>query len=575
MSYLVLISIILLFLLLIKIKIHPSVPFATVLFFFFILGLISTEKMLINFVNPSLMTLAILLIISRVIEKSIFKNILSSMVFDKNSLRKSLFKLHFISGGLSAFLNNTAVVASFLGPVKTNPRFNPSKLLIPLSYCAILGGTVTLIGTSTNLIINSFVVKEGLAPLRIFQFSYVGIPLFLIGSIYIIFFLPYLLPEIKIKKPKPSLFFLEAQVLEDSSHVGKTVEENSFRNLESLFLAEIIREGKLISPVSPEEIIEAGDILVFVGEVSKVIDIERFDRIKVFEEKDWNILKKNLVEVVLSHNSSLIGKSIKQVNFRARFDAVAVAVKRGEEKLSGKIGSIRLQPGDSLVLAVGRDFGQKENLENNFYFINRLDTTANLDSKKSWLALGLFLSAIVLSALEIVPLFKALLAVLFIYYTAGFLSLKEIKENLRFDLIVLIGSALGITEVMIQTGAADLISQQILSIFKGTGVYGNMVGVYILTLLMTILITNNAVAAFAFPIAYTTALSLGVNPLPFIMAVAFGSSASFLTPYSYQTNLMIYRPGNYRFSDYIKAGLPLSILYSIVVCMLVPVFFKF
>ncbi len=472
-------------------------------------------------------------------------------------------------------MNNTAVVASLLGPVKTNSRFNPSKLLIPLSYCAILGGTITLIGTSTNLIVNSFVIKEGLPPLGIFQFSYVGLPLFLIGSLYIIFISPHLLPEIKVKKPRPSRFFLEAQVLEDSSHVGKTVEENNFRNLESLFLAEIIREGKLISPVSPDEIIEAGDILVFVGEVSQVLDIERFDRLKVFEEKDWSLLEKNLVEVVLSHTSSLVGKSIKQVNFRARFDAVAVAVKRGEEKLSGKIGSIRLQPGDSLVLAVGRDFGQKEDLGSHFYFINRLAVTTPLNSQKSWFAVTLFLAAIILSAVEVVPLFKALLGVLFIYYIAGFLSLKEIKENLRFELVVLIGSALGIAEVMINTGAAEHVSQLIFSIFGGSGVYGNLIGVYILTLVMTIFITNNAVAAFSFPVAYTTALSLGVNPLPFIMAIAFGSSANFLTPYSYQTNLMVYGPGNYRFSDYIKAGLPLSILYSVIVCLLVPVFFKF
>ena len=574
-SVIVLVGIAGLFILLVKTKIHPSLLFASLLFLFFLLNLIKVEDMLGNFVNPSLVSLILLLVIAYGINKSFLNDYFSRLIIKNHSLPKTIFRLSFLAGGLSAFINNTAVVASFLGPIKANRRFPPSKLLIPLSYSAILGGTLTLIGTSTNLIVNSFVIKEGLPPLGIFDFVYVGLPLFLAGIIYLSLGAPHLLPTIKEKRPKPSRFFLEAKVLSGSRHIGRTVQENNFRNLESLFLAEIIRQGKLISPVTPDEIIQEEDILVFVGEVSQIKDIEKFDRLQVFEEENWKILEKNLVEVILSHNSTLIGKSIKEVNFRARFDAVAVAVKRGEQKLSGKIGSIKLQPGDSLVLAVGTDFGKKEDLSSHFYFVHPLPVAKKLNVQQSLGAISLFLIAIILSATGVISLVKSLMIVLFSYFLLGFLSLEEIKENLHFELIALIGSAIGVAEVMIHSGAAQTIANLILSVFNSFGPWGNLIGVFLLTQVLTLFITNNATAALSFPIAYTTALSLGVNPLPFIMVIAYGSSSNFLTPYSYQTNLMIYGPGNYRFHHYLKTGLPLALIYGIIVCTLVPLFFHF
>lgn len=531
--------------------------------------------MLNNFVNPSLVSLILLLVLAHGINKTFLNDFISRQITKNKSLSKTIFRLGFLAGGLSAFINNTAVVASFLAPIKTNRRFAPSKLLIPLSYSAILGGTITLIGTSTNLIVNSFVIAEGLPSLAIFDFIYVGLPLFLAGVLYLSLGAHHLLPAFKEKKTRPTRFFLKAKVLPGSRHCGKTVQENKFRNLESLFLAEIIRQGKLISPVTPDEIIQEGDILVFVGEITRLKDIENFDRIQVFEEENWKILEKNLVEVIISHNSTLVGKSIKEVNFRARFNAVAVAVKRGEQKLSGKIGSIKLQPGDSLVLAVGRDFGTKEDLRSHFYFVNPLPINKKLNFTQSLIAIGLFLGAILLSATGVIPLVKSLMLVLFLYFVLGFLNLEEIKENLHFELIILIGSAIGIAEVMIRTGAAQEGAQVIMSIFNAFGPWGNLIGVFLLTQLMTLFITNNATAALSFPVGYATALSLGVNPMPFIMVVAYGSSGNFLTPYSYQTNLMVYGPGNYRFHHYLKTGLPLAIIYGIITCALIPLFFHF
>ncbi len=568
--------IVLLFVLLMRTRTHPAFLFATALFAFFLSGQIQAGEMLAQFVNPALVTLVLVMQVAAVIEKTPLTARMNRMIFDHRSLRRSLARLCLVLFPLSAFLNNTAVVASFLGPLKNNRHFSPSRLLLPLSYAAILGGTVTLIGTSTNLVVNGLALEAGMKGLGIFQFAWIGIPLCLGGFIYITFFSPWLMPaataEPKIDREH---YFLEARVLPNSAHIGRTVTENGFRNLESLFLAELIRADRLLSPVGPDELIQAGDILVFVGDVHKVKDISKFDRLAIFKEENIRLLRKNLREVVLSHTSSLLGKKVKTADFRAKFDAAVVAVRRGSKKLSGKIGSIRLEAGDTLLLAVGPDFGKRENLRSNFFLINKVYLQKHLSTRESALAVALFSAAILAGALDLMPLLNSLAIVLFLYIVLGFFRFEDLRNNANLDVIVLVGSALGISKVMLDSGASDLIASGILFFFKGHGAFANLVGVYLLTMLLTQMVTNNAAAALAFPLAYSTALSLGVSPLPFIMAVAYGASAAFLTPHGYQTNLMVYGPGNYRFTDYLKAGLPLAIIYSLITLALLPVFFKF
>ena len=572
----VVIVIVLLFILLIRTRTHPSILFAATLFLFFLTGMISAGKLLLQFINPALVTLVLVLQAAAVIEKTPLTTWMSRIVFHSHSLNKSLARLCLSVFPLSALMNNTAVAASFLGPLKNNHHFPPSKLLLPLSYAAILGGTITLVGTSTNLIVNGLALETGMKGLGIFQFAYVGIPLCLGGFIYIVFFSKWLLPgggtATKISRDN---YFLEAQVLENSTHIGKSVTENKFRNLQSLFLAELIRNNRLLSPVNPEEIIQAGDILVFVGDVHKVKDIQNFDRLAIFREENIAMLRKNLREVILSHSSSLLGKKVKTADFRAKFDAAVVAVRRGSKKLSGKIGSIRLEAGDTLLLAVGPDFGKRENLRNNFFLINRIRMQKLLSPRNSALAVALFAAAIAASALNLMPLLKSLAILMFLFIVLGFFRFEDIRANSNFDIIVLVGSALGISKVMLDSGASTLIAHGILFFFKDYGAFANLAGIYFLTMLLTQLVTNNAAAALAFPLAYSTAISLQADPLPFVMAVAYGASASFLTPHSYQTNLMVYGPGNYKFSDYMKVGLPLAVIYSVITLALLPVFFRF
>jgi di/tricarboxylate transporter len=564
------------FILLTRIQTHPAYIFAATLFVFFLAGLIPAGELLMQFINPALVTLILVIQAAAVIEKTPLTDWMSRLVLVGHSLPRTVTRLCLGIFPLSAFMNNTAVVASFLGPLKKNRHFPASKLLIPLSYAAIIGGTVTLIGTSTNLIVNGLALEAGMKGMGIFQFAYVGIPLCIGGFIYLAFFSHKLLPA---NQAAPKIdradYFLEARVLPGSAHIGRTVTANKFRNLQSLFLAEIIRQDRLLSPVNPDEVIQAGDILVFVGDVHKVRDINRFDRLAIFTEENIGLLKKNLREVVLAHTSSLLGKKVKTADFRARFDAAVVAVRRGSKKLSGKIGSIRLQAGDTLLLAAGPDFGKRENLKSNFFLITKINLKKQLSRGESILVVALFVTAILASALNLLPLLKSLAILLFIYILLGIFRFEDMRNNANLDIVVLVGSALGISKVMLDSGASLIIAKGVLYFFKDQGAFVNLAGIYLLTFLLAQLVTNNAAAALAFPMAYSTAVSLQVNPLPFVMAVAYGASASFLTPYAYQTNLMVFGPGNYKFSDFLKVGLPLAIIYGLISLMLLPVFFKF
>ena len=566
----------LLFVLLIRTKTHPAFLFAAALFVFFLAGTITAGELLAQFINPALVTLVLVMQAAAVIEKTSITDWMSRLVLVGHSLPRTLARLCLGIFPLSAFLNNTAVVASFLGPLRNNRHFPPSKLLLPLSYTAILGGTVTLIGTSTNLVVNGLALEAGMKGIGIFQFAFIGIPICIAGFVYITFFCHRLLPANEAApKVERAEYFLEARVLPGSSHIGRTVADNKFRSLQSLFLAELVRDERLLSPVSPDEVIRAGDILVFVGDVHKVRDINRFDRLAIFTEENIGLLKKNLREVVLSHTSSLLGKKVKTADFRARFDAAVVAVRRGSKKLSGKIGSIRLEAGDTLLLAVGPDFAKRENLRNDFFLINKVNLPKHFSRRDSALAATLFVAAILAGALELLPLLNSLAILLFLYILLGYFRFDDLRNNANLDIVVLVGSALGISKVMIDSGASVLIARGVLFFFQGHGAFASLAGIYFLTLLLTQMVTNNAAAALAFPLAYSTALSLHVAPLPFVMAVAYAASAAFITPHGYQTNLMVYGPGSYRFSDYMKAGLPLLVIYSVITLALLPVFFKF
>ncbi len=553
-------------------RLSPALLFFTAITVAFLSGLIELQVMLANFTNISLITLIMLLVASLAIEKTRLVSWLSKQIA-KGSLSNSITRLGLSTAILSSFTNNTAVVATLINAVKENPNHAPSKLLLPLSYTAILGGTLTLIGTSTNLIVNGFVQDAGMQPLGFFDFTLVGLAVLSAGLIAILLF-SRKLPEYVYEEDEQAPFYLEARVPKGSALIGRSVEQNELRQLKSLFLAEIIRGGKTIVPVCPQEIIAQGDILIFAGDIDKAHSLVQLLGLQLIDPAHEILPSNEWVEVVVSHGGQIAGHSLKQIRFREKFDAAVIAIRRGHTRLEGGLGQVKLQPGDALILAPGATFKEK-NLSKEFVYVSGIELKRRLDSKKSLAVLGSFALTLLAAVAGYLPLEKGMMLLLGGYWACGVITTHEIRRRFPIELFVIVGSAIGLAQLMISTGVADLITQWLIIHINGWGVLGAFISVYLLTLLFTELITNNAAAALVFPIAYSLAMSLNVSPMPFIMAVVFGASASFLSPYGYQTNLMVYSAGNYRLRDYLKLGVPTSIAYTGAALVAIPLVFPF
>jgi di/tricarboxylate transporter len=553
-------------------RLNPAWLFVGAIGTGYLTGLIELEEMLANYANPSLITLILLILVSIAIEKTTLVQGLAQSLA-KGSLSKSVMKLGLSTAFLSSFTNNTAVVASLISAIKDSPTHSPSKLLLPLSYTAILGGTLTLIGTSTNLIVNGFAVEAGMQPLGFFDFTLVGLGALSVGLFTIIVLLKYL-PDHGKQDQEVVPFYLEGKVEAGSKLIGRTVEENGLRDLKDLFLAEIIHGDRRICAVTPQQVIQQGDILLFVGDIKSVPLLQRFDGLKIVHDKHEKDVE-HLVEVVISQSSRFVGKTVKEVRFREQVHAAVIAIRRGHDRLQGGLGQVRLQAGDSLILAPGSEFYQLPNLKREFVYISGLDLQTHLKSKKSNLVLAGFVAVIGLSIFDVVPLVKGLLVFLITLFAMGAIKVSELKRRFPIELLAIVGSAIGLAKLMIDTGLASQISNALFYLLGDFGPYGAFIAIFVMTVIFTELITNNAAAALSFPVAFALAIGFDVSPLPFVMAVAFGASASFISPFGYQTNLMVYSAGNYRIKDYVTVGLPLTIIYSITVLTLIPLVFPF
>ena len=554
-------------------RLKPSIVFAGAAVIAYFSGLMDVSDLAVNFTNSSLVTLVLLILVSAALEKTRLISWVSRNI-STGHLGTVIAKLGLSTAFLSSFTNNTAVVVSLIGAIKRNQQHAPSKLLIPLSYAAIFGGTLTLIGTSTNLIINSFVEDAGLPALTFFAPTTIGLAVMIVG-VLILIPLSYLLPNTDEQTQGGDLpYFLEAIVEDDSPLIGKSIAQNNLRELRKLYLAEVIRAGHSLPSVTPDFVLEANDHLLFCGDVESVSTLQEISGLTLFGQKELN--GQNFVEVVVSSSASICNKTLKSSRFRERFDAVVVAIRRGHERLDGGLGNIVLTAGDTLVLVPGKQFeSQRDKHSREFVLINDLDTSAKLDSQKSWLVLLGFIAVIVSALLHLCPIIKGLAGYLILLLATGILTISDLRRRFPVDIIMIVGSALSIAQLMISTGLSQKMGAMFIHAFNGWGAFGAMVATYLVTLVLTELVTNNAAAALAFPIGYSMAVGYGVDPMPFIMAVLFGASASFISPYGYQTNLLVYNVGNYKLRDYVRIGIPISLVYSTLVITLIPVFFPF
>lgn len=536
------------------------------------LSFVSTNEILTNAVNPGLVTLVLLVICSFAFERTSILRRLSANMFNGSKINSTL-KLFIGTAISSAFMSNTAVVATLIGTIKKNSLINPGKLLLPLSYVAILGGTLTLVGTSTNLIVNSLMIKQGASGFNFFDFTLVGFTAFILCLLVIIVRGKFL-PDMKTSQMVSKDYLLEAEVSNTSKLVGRSIEENGLRNLDALFLVEIVRDGKLITPIAPDENICAKDKLIFSGDISKVLTLQQFDGLTLFAEQD-GLLRDNLTEVLIKEDSAIEGKTLKKAGFRARFDAAVVAVRREGGTLSGKLGDIVLQSGDFLVLAVGPDFSARTNLSKNFFILSGHKAENMLSGWRDFTTVWGFALTIAISVLTDVSLLSSLFLYVAFLMFSGSLNVNEIKRRFPLEIWMIVLGALTLATAVENTGLAQLIATNIEQLLHGKSVYLTLIVIFVITLLMTEIITNSAAAALAFPIAYNIAIGLNVDPIPFVMAVAFAASGSFVSPYGYQTNVMVYNAGNYQLKDFVKFGLPVSLVYSITVLIMIPIVFPF
>ena len=553
-------------------RLSPALLFTAAMAACVLVGPIDMQTVMSKATNEGLVTLLLLLMVSIGLERLPWLLALSNRAV-KGSLPLTLLSLSGMTMLFSAFVNNTAVVAALAGTLRKNPYHAASQILLPISYAAILGGTLTLIGTSTNLIVSSFledVTGEGIA---FFAFLPVALPAAIAGLLAML-----LMHKVLPRSDQDGLpfneFLIEMVVGDDSRLIGKSVAENGLRDLGELFLVELVREGRLLTPVSPGELLESGDRLIFSGDVSKVGILERFHGLRSFAI-DQGLLGTNLTEVVLLPGAAVIGQTIKESEFRSRFDAAVVGVHRDGERLSGQLGNITLRAGDSLMLAVGPDFQKRSNLSRNFLVVDSSVASHSLSSGKSFaVAAGMFM-AVGCSVLGWVPLATGLMFLLLLMLALKLFSTAELRRRFPFEMWLIVSSALAISQAVMDSGLMGSAMGFLSPLLGSVPPLMMLVMIYVLTLAMTELITNNAAAALMFPLGYSLAVATGLDPMAFVMAVALGGSASFLTPYGYTTNLMVQNLGGYTRADYLRFGWLVSLTYSVVVLTLLPRVFPF
>ncbi len=549
----------------------PAVSFLLAVLVFTITGILGTQEVLAGFSNPSIIVIILLIIITAGLRKNFRMELLFDAVFKKSkTYRNFLFRLMSQVALLSAFINNTPVVALMTPYVFDYGRKNniaPSKLLIPLSFATIMGGMITLIGTSTTLVLNGFIMEASAPELQFDDLLIIGILVTITGITFIAFIGHKLLPNhrdsIQDFSKNQREYLIETRLMDNSPLINKTIMEGGLRNLQGVYLVEIQRNEKIISPVYPNEIIEKDDILFFAGDTNNVMDIINTGKGLALPEnaKDYHQDKMEVIEAVVASYSSLIGKSVKKSGFRNRYDAAIVAIHRNGERISGKIGDIELEPSDVLLLYAGNDFINRVELYRDLYVINQVRQIAEPGRKKYYALALIAAGALVLFITKGLSLFPSLLIIFTIMVGFGLITIQEIRRELDFSMIGILVLSLAIGQAMILSGAGVLVAEGMIGIFEPIGSTALLIGLIIITTLLTSLIGNVGAVSISFPIALGISESLQMSGMPYFLGIAYAASAAFITPFSYQTNLLIYGPGGYNFKDFIRIGIPVTLIY--------------
>jgi di/tricarboxylate transporter len=552
----------------------------------FVSGVLGRADALSGFSSSGMITVGVLYVVVAGLQETGALNWITVQVLGHpRSMLRAQIRLMLPVSGLSAFLNNTPVVAMFIPVVNEWARrlkFSPSRLLIPLSYASIFGGICTLIGTSTNLVVNGLVQQRYQSGgLHMFTITAIGVPCALAGMVYIVLVGRKLLPDRKDAHfffENPREYTVEMLVPARSPLIGKTIEQAGLRHLTGGFLVEIIRSDHVISAVPPNEVLRTDDRLVFAGVAESIRELRNRQGLRVATDQIFRLnaprRERCLVEAVVSDTCPLVHQSIREGRFRERYNAVVIAVARNGERIRGKIGDIVLRPGDTLLIESHAGFIPRQKDSRDFYLISRMDDSTPVDYRRAPLAFVILAAMVLAAALGIMSMLQAALLAAGAMLISGCCSPAQARRSIEWSVLLVIASALGLGLALEKTGAAQAIAGGLIEL-TGNRPWLTLAGVYLATTLFTEIITNNAAAALIFPIAMSTADRLEVNCMPFVICIMVAASASFATPIGYQTNLMVYGPGGYRFSDFMKMGIPLNLLMGIVAVALAPLIWHF
>ena len=542
-------------------------------------GVLTPDQALSGFSNAGMITVAAMYVVAAGLRETGAIDLASrGWLGNGAGVRRAQLKIMLPTAGLSAFINNTPVVATFL-PVITGwarrNRVSASRLMIPLSYAAILGGMCTLVGTSTNLVVNGKWLADGGRGLGFFELAWIGVPCALIGMLYLLLVGGRLLPDRdSASSPfeNPREYTVEMDVLADGPLVGRTIGEAGLRNLGKVFLVEIVRDGSVVPAVNTEERLQAADRLVFAGDVSSVLDLQRIKGLQPVREADAAIAQqypeRKLVEVVLSARCPLIGQTLRESRFHTYYGASVVAMARDGKRLRGGLGEVRLRPADTLLLEARPVWVERNRYSPDFLLISQHgeDPPRYERAAAAWAVLG---AIVVTATTGLLDMLTAALIGAGAMLAFGCVSVAGARKSVDIQVLLVIAGSFALGESLAVTGASSTIASSALAL-AGDRPWVLLALTYAMTLVMTEMITNNAAALLMFPIAVAAAEGLGLALEPFVVTVMLAASASFATPLGYQTNLMVAGPGNYRFLDFTRVGLPLNLIIGTVAVLLIP-----
>ena len=548
-------------------------------------GVLTPDEALRGMSNEGMITVAALFVVASAVERTgALASLVDRALGRPKSLASAQLRTMIGPGVISAFTNNTPVVALMVPAIRDwakKHRLSVSKLLMPMNAAVVLGGLCTLIGTSTNVVVSGLVAAKRGAPLEMFDISWLGVPLFACGLVYLIVASRTLLKD---RRPPmstsddPRQYSLEMVVDPGSPLAGRTIEQAGLRHLDGLFLMEIDRGGHVIAAVAPTERLEAGDRLVFVGVIDSVVELQKIRGLRPATDQVFKLddprSERVLVEAVVSPSCPLVGRTIREGRFRSTYGAVVIAVARDGERLQMKIGDIVLQPGDTLLVEAGTAFVDRQRSNRHFYLVSEVTGSTPPRHDKAWIACTVLAAMVLAAALDLVPMVAAALVAAGAVVALRCISSTEARRAIEWESLLLIAASFGLARAMEKTGLAAAMAASTIGA-AGDNPHVVLAAIYLVAMLFTELMSNNAAAVLTFPIAWQTAADLGVNPMPFVMAITVAASCGFATPMGYQTNLMIYGPGGYKFRDYVRFGGPLNLLVMALTVALAPLIWPF